>query len=367
MKTIGIYIHIPFCDQKCPYCDFYSIANKNEYDRYTLEVINRVKALGQKYNRIVSTIYFGGGTPSVIGTERLIQILCEIKTSFEVNDNAEITIEVNPCSSDILDFNKLHNAGFNRVSIGLQSANDNELKALGRRHTADDAKITVRNAQHGGFDNISLDLMLCIPHQTKSSLTESIKFCKDCNVQHVSAYLLKVEKNTPFYAIKDEIDVFSDEQQALMYTHAVNELEKYGYKQYEISNFSRKNYEGKHNLKYWHDEEYLGIGPSAHSYIDGKRYYYSRNFDDFYCDKIIDDGTGGSLEEFIMLGLRLKTGLDFDKLQSEYNFILNKNFWHKANLLKNEGLIDIDNTTISLTVSGCLVSNSIINYLLDAI
>ena len=367
MNSIGLYIHIPFCEQKCPYCDFYSISNKSEYDRYTAAVVNRINELSKKYNRVVSTVYFGGGTPSVLGTDRLISILKSIKSSFLLTTSAEITIEVNPCSSDFLDFNRLKSAGFNRISIGLQSANDNELKALSRRHTAQDAKNTVSIAQGCGFDNISLDLMLCIPNQTKSSLTESIRFCKDCNVQHISAYLLKIEKNTPFYAIKDEIDVFTDEQQAAMYTHAVNELEKYGYKQYEISNFSKENFEGKHNLKYWSDEEYLGIGPSAHSFIDGNRYYYSRSFENFYNNITVVDGSGGNLEEKIMLGLRLKTGLDFENLQNEYNFTLDKNFWQKANLLKREGLVEIDNTNISLTVRGCLVSNSVINYLLNAI
>lgn len=367
MKSIGFYVHIPFCEKKCPYCDFFSVSDSSQYDRYIDYLESLIYSLSLKHNRVVSSVYFGGGTPSVIGTQRLVRILTKIKSSFNVTDNAEITLEVNPCSSDVVNFDILKNAGFNRVSIGLQSADEKELKMLGRRHTADDAKNTVNSAKKAGFENISLDLMLCIPYQTKSSLAESIKFCKDCDVTHISAYLLKIEENTPFFDLKDKISLFSDDEQAQMYTFAVNELEKSGYIQYEISNFSKIGYEGKHNLKYWNDEEYIGIGPSAHSFIDGKRYYYPRSFEEFYKDVTIDDGCGGTLDEYIMLNLRLKSGVDFTKLQNLYNFTPGKNFWHKVNLLKNEGLIDIRNKTISLTINGFLVSNSVINYILDAI
>lgn len=367
MKTIGIYIHIPFCEQKCPYCDFYSISDKDEYDKYTQAVINNIATISRIHKRVVSTVYFGGGTPSVIGTDRLASILSAVKEHFSVNTSAEITVEVNPCSSGNIDFSKLHNVGFNRVSIGLQSANKNELKSLGRRHTAFDARNTVQKAKDAGFSNISLDLMLCVPGQTKSSLKESIQFCKDCGVQHISSYLLKIEENTPYYKIRDKIAIFSDDEQAEIYTYAVHQLENHGYNQYEISNFSLAGFEGKHNLKYWNDEEYLGIGPSAHSFIDGKRYYYPRSIKDFYNNIIINDGCGGDLVERIMLGMRLKMGLDFDLLQTEYNFTLNKNFWYKANQLKDEGLVDINNNVINLTTKGFLVSNAVISYLIDAV
>ncbi len=367
MDTIGIYIHIPFCDQKCPYCDFFSISDIKEYDRYTEAVLSTTEILSKKHKRIVSSIYFGGGTPSVIGTDRLVKILDEVYNRFDVLSDAEVTLEVNPCSSYLLDFERLYSAGFNRVSIGLQSANEDELNLLGRRHKASDAKLTVNKAKEGGFKNISLDLMLCVPNQTKSSLSESIKFCKDCGVQHISAYILKFEKNTQFYRMKDRFTAFSDDEQAQMYIHVVNELEKYGYHQYEISNFAKVGFEGKHNLKYWRDEEYLGIGPSAHSFIDGKRYFYSRDFNDFYNHKIVDDGVGGDIEEYIMLNLRLKEGLNLLKLKDRYNFTPNKYFLYRVNKLKSEGLLDFDGETISLNASGFLVSNTIINYIIDVL
>lgn len=367
MNTIGIYIHIPFCEQKCPYCDFYSIADKNEFDKYTSAVVDRIITFSKIYNRQVSTIYFGGGTPSLIDSKRLTQILSAIKDNFSITNDAEITVEVNPCSQSNIDFRELFDSGFNRISIGLQSACENELRILGRRHSANDAKQTVINAKDAGFENISLDLMLCVPEQTKSSLTESIKFCKDCDVNHISAYILKIEENTQFFRIKDSLSLFDDDEQSEMYIHAVNELENNGYLQYEISNFSKKGFEGKHNLKYWHDEEYIGIGPSAHSFINGKRFFYSRNFDEFYNDIIIEDGDGGDIEEFIMLSLRLNEGVSLEKLNNKYGYTPSQKLITSLNKLSDEGLINFINNSVSLTKDGFLVSNMIINYIIDAL
>lgn len=367
MNSIGIYVHIPFCDCKCAYCDFYSITNKKEYDNYTEQLINKIDMFSNQYNRKVESIYFGGGTPSVLGTERLCLILENIKNKFEVDKLCEITVEVNPCSANSIDFTTLRKVGFNRLSIGMQSAIDSELKILARKHTANDAKATVDCARKAGFENISLDLMLCIPEQTKNSLTESIKFCKDCNVEHISAYILKIEEGTPFFKIKEKLNLFDEENQAQMYLHAVNELEKYGYHQYEISNFSKQGFEGKHNLKYWRDEEYIGIGPSAHSFIDGKRFYYERDFEKFYNDELIEDGVGGNIEEYIMLKLRLKEGFSMELLKDKYGYIPNKEFYKRIELLENQGLLLHKNSIISLTKEGFLVSNSIINYILDVL
>jgi len=362
---MGIYIHIPFCDKICPYCDFYSTCSKDEFDKYTHELIKRITYFGEKHKRLVDTIYFGGGTPSVLGTRRLCDILENIKNSFIVKEDVEVTVEVNPCSSNNIDFLKLKSAGFNRLSIGMQSSNSDELKLLGRRHKAQDVKSTISAARDAGFDNISLDLMICVPNQTKNSLTESIRFCKSCDVEHVSAYILKIEKNTTFYSIKDKLNLFDDDTQAQLYMHVVNELEKHGYYQYEISNFSEKGYESKHNLRYWQCKEYLGIGPSAHSFLDGKRFYYPRSLDDFYNNIIVHDGAGGEIDEFIMLNLRLKKGLGLKSLNKKYNYIANKNFLTRINQLKREELIEVNDDNISLTKKGFLVSNSIINYIID--
>lgn len=367
MDNIGVYIHIPFCEQKCPYCDFYSISDKVEYDNYVQHLVDTICAYGKNYNRVVDTVYFGGGTPSVLGTSRLVSILKSVRNCFTVTNDAEITLEVNPCSASMLDFKCLNTAGFNRLSIGLQSAVCSELRTLCRRHSAEEARNTVQTARESGFDNISLDLMLCVPGQTKNSLTESVRFCKDCGVEHISAYILKIEENTHFYKIKDKLNLFSDDEQSEIYLHAVNELERCGYIQYEISNFSKPGYEGKHNLKYWRDEEYIGIGPSAHSFVDNKRFYYSRNLKEFYDGVTYTDGSGGDIQEYIMLALRLTQGVSVDNLKKRYNYSLSEKLVTRASKLKSEGLLNFDGEKLSLTKNGFLVSNSIINYLLDAL
>ncbi|HAN43965.1 MAG TPA: coproporphyrinogen III oxidase, partial [Ruminococcaceae bacterium] len=256
--SIGLYIHIPFCLSKCPYCDFYSVkTDGGSIKKYTAAVVNAIKSrpLG---GLSVDTVYFGGGTPSVIGAENLAEILQAARDSFLVEQNAEITLEANPGTVDLSFFSELKKAGFNRLSMGLQSANDGQLKLLGRRHNADEAKAAVLSAQKAGFDNISLDIMLGIPQQTEKIVEKSIDFCASLNVSHISAYMLKIEPNTPFY--KSNIaDICPDEDmQADLYLHAVYCLETRGYKQYEISNFARDGKKSRHNLKYWHCEQYLG-------------------------------------------------------------------------------------------------------------
>ena len=367
MNNLSLYIHIPFCEQKCPYCDFYSLCDKNEFYNYVTNIVSKIEYYAKRYNREICTIYFGGGTPSVLGTQRICTILSAIYENFKVNEDAEITVEVNPCSSSELDFAMLKAAGVNRVSVGLQSAIENELKTLGRRHSAKDAQDTVQRIKESGINNISLDLMICVPSQTKDSLTESIKFCKDCNVTHISAYILKIEENTKFFKIKDSLELFDDDEQAELYIHTVEQLKKYGFEQYEISNFCKKGFEGKHNLRYWRDEEYLGIGPSAHSFVDGKRFYYDRNLKSFYDDITVSDGEGGDISEYIMLSLRLKEGLNLNNLQNKYGYKISRNFKERLNMLNSQGLIEIMDDNISLTTHGFLVSNSIINYLCDSL
>ncbi len=365
MDKIGIYIHIPFCESKCPYCDFYSINNADEHRNYVDNLKYIIEKRSKLHKRPVETVYFGGGTPSVLGSDLIIEVLEKVKCCFDVDLNAEITLEVNPCSADKIDFVALRTSGFNRLSIGLQSADDNELKVLGRRHSAIKVKEVVDKAKDSGFINISLDLMLCVPKQTKNSLTESIRFCKDCDVQHISAYILKIEENTPFYKIKDKLNLFDDDLQAQMYLHAVNEFEKYGFNQYEISNFSKEGLEGKHNLKYWRDEEYLGFGPSAHSYIDGKRYFYNRDINAFYNDELIYDCDGGDFEEYIMLKLRLKEGLDLKDFETKYDIKPNEKLYTLINNLQENDLVHFEGDTVSLTPQGFLMSNTIINYIID--
>ena len=366
MKPIGLYLHIPFCDGKCSYCNFFSkrITEKSKTE-YVYRLNNSIEAWGKKLNRPIDSIYFGGGTPSLLGHETLIELLTTVKCSFEVTDDAEVTVEVNPSSTDTLDFSVLRKAGFNRLSVGLQSANENELKHLGRRHSVSDAKKTVEAAQSAGFDNISLDVMLAIPEQSAASLHRTLDFCAQCHVQHISAYILKIEQGTLFYRNRDSLPFFDDETQAAFYEETVACLDELGYRQYEISNFCADGKVSRHNLKYWHDEEYLGLGPSAHSFLDGRRFYYDNDFEAFYSGKTLDEGIGGYEEEYIMLALRLSEGLIFDEYRHKFDKTINEKMIDAARRLEKEGYVKIKDSSLSLTVKGFLVSNTVIAYLLE--
>lgn len=364
MKKIGLYLHIPFCAKKCPYCDFYSSnADSSTIDKYVSDLCRKIEHYGSIINRKVDTLYFGGGTPSLIGAKRLSEIKTAVENSFGL-DNAEITVEVNPSKQDF-DFELLHKNGFNRISIGLQSANDNELKLLGRLHDSRQADLCIQSAQAAGFDNISLDLMIAIPEQTKSSLMHSIAFCAGHHIQHISAYILKTEKGTPYYQMRSQLRLPDDDEQADMYLFACEKIREYGFYQYEISNFSKTGFESRHNLKYWHDEEYLGLGPSAHSFLTGRRFYYERSFDDFYADKTVDDGEGGDVEEWIMLGLRLAEGINNYRFRERFDTDIPQKYFDRAKLLEKIGLVRVGENHIALTEKGLIVSNAVIAKILD--
>ena len=365
-RPFGLYLHIPFCDGKCYYCNFFSIlCSEKAMDDYTDQLKKSLIRWSVQIRRPVSSVYFGGGTPSVLGYERLISILKTVFECYAMIEDAEITVEVNPSSGEDLDFSAMRSAGFNRLSIGMQSAIDEELRLLGRRHTVDDVKQTVLSAKAAGFDNISLDVMLAIPGQTTESLKRTIDFCASQDVQHISAYILKVEEGTRFYKEKDQLVLFDDDEQAAFYEAAVRFLNEQGYRQYEISNFSRAGYESRHNLLYWHDEEYLGLGPSAHSFINGKRFYYKNSFDAFYRDERVIEGDGGDREEYIMLALRLTEGLVFERYRERFGDVPGDAFFRAAKRLEEEGLVKLTPSSLSLTVKGFLVSNSVIAYFIE--
>lgn len=362
---IGLYIHIPYCKSKCAYCDFFSgKGSENEFDNYTEALIKSLSGWSARINRSVSSVYFGGGTPSILGDSRLSGLLDHIKSVFNVNDSAEITLEINPESGKSLDFKRLKTAGFNRLSIGLQSADENELKTLGRIHTPNEAAQTVSMARTAGFTNISLDLMLGIPMQTKESLKKSIDFCLGCGVTHLSSYLLKIEKGTRFYSYKEQLQLPDEDEQAKLYLFAVDYLNKHGLEQYEISNFAVKGFESRHNTLYWRCGEYIGIGPSAHSFYNGRRFYYERDMQSFLDDKLVDSGEGGTEEEYIMLALRLKTGLVFSDYEQRFNKPLSPAFMKKTEIYAKNGFMYKDDTHVCFTPKGFLVSNTIISDLI---
>lgn len=362
MRKVGFYIHVPFCEKKCPYCDFYSFsADSALKNKYTNVVCNTLKDYSQTFGITVDTLYFGGGTPSLLGDDNLLKIIDTLKHNFSFFPQ-EVTLEVNPMTLPILNFKKLRNAGINRLSIGVQSFVDEELKLLGRTHTVKDAENTIRVAQNSGFDNISVDLMLATPGQTLDTLKQSLDLCMSKNIQHISAYLLKVEQGTPFFRQKENLHLKNEDEQADMYLFLVSELEKNGFYQYEISNFSKPGYQSKHNLKYWNGDEYIGIGPSAHSYFNGKRFFYPRSLDDFlnYNIKRIEDGSGGTLQEYMMLRLRLNDGLNNDDFKRRFGINIPKKCFDIAKKFEKYNLTQVDDTTIRFTPKGFLVSNELI-------
>ena len=363
--SFGLYLHIPFCKSKCSYCDFFSgKGTEKDFDSYCTELKNKFNYWRKRTERPVATVYFGGGTPSILGTERLCELMKDIKTIFLVDKNAEITLEVNPDSGKDLDFIQLKQAGINRVSIGFQTAVERELKALGRIHGIDDARQTVLHANAAGIDNISLDLMMGIPFQTIDSLKNSIDFCVSLGAKHISSYLLKIEKGTRFYEQRGSLQIAEEDTQADLYLFAVEYLRSLGFSHYEISNFAVKGSESRHNCGYWQCREYIGIGPSAHSFFEGRRFYYGRNMADFCANILHDDGEGGGEEEYIMLTLRLKSGLCFDDYRSRFQKDVPSLLLKKAEKYVRLKLMERDKDHLCFTPKGFLVSNSILGSLI---
>lgn len=361
----GIYIHIPFCRSKCPYCDFYSFkGEKEQKDGYLKAVLCHLKEYENKVKQ-VDTVYFGGGTPSVFGGERLRAIIEYIKEHFSLED-AEITVECNPSSVTEELMENLAKAGVNRISMGMQSAVDSERKALGRLSGTLDVKNALRTVKNAGIDNISLDIMLGVPGQTMESLDESLDFLFSADIRHISAYMLKIEEGTPFAKAEKSLALPDEDEVCDMYLHTVKRLSEKGFEQYEVSNFALKGFESRHNLKYWKCEEYIGIGPSAHSFYEGRRFYYERDFQSFVTGAVpTDDGEGGSEEEYIMLALRLKEGLSDKKFRERYGKSLPESISQKAENFSKQGLLTVNDGTVSLTAEGFLVSNYIIGELLS--
>ena len=272
---LGIYIHIPFCRSKCEYCDFYSLPHADEQtmDRYLKALIAHIRETGpQAPGYQVDTVYFGGGTPTYFGSDRLSAVLAAVRESFAVTPDAEISFEANPDSVNLKLLKRLRREGFNRISLGVQSDDDDLLFRLGRPHTYADAVEAVRLARKAGFRNLSVDLMFGLENQTVHSWMNTLEHVLELKPEHISCYGLRVEEATPLNKYYHLLDIPDDDAQADMYLSAVELLRRRGYHQYEISNFAQRGKLSKHNLKYWTGKEYLGFGPQASSDFAGKRF-----------------------------------------------------------------------------------------------
>ena len=364
MKSIGLYLHIPFCKSKCPYCDFYSFSGKDtQKDEYTSVLKDRIVSSISTLQCKADTLYTGGGTPSVLGAKNLATLVNTCK-SF-LTDNAEITVECNPYGLDKDFFKILYDCGVNRISLGLQSAVDSERRILGRLSDRNQIEIAVKTAQKVGFENITLDVMLGVPNQTEKSLQDTLDFCISLGVPHISAYMLKLEENTHFYKNQGKYNFPDDDLTADLYLQMCEALENQGIAQYEISNFAKKGFESQHNLKYWHCEEYLGLGPSAHSFLDGKRFYFDRDFQAFMNgNSPIDDGFGGDFTEYAMLNLRLVDGLNENKVFERFGHSIPKELYEKSQIFIDNGYMRKTDNGLALTRKGFLMSNTILAEIL---
>lgn len=381
MKEVGIYVHIPFCKHKCYYCDFISFADKNSLiDEYIKWLKYEIKEVGQG-NRLdyenklddlvlVKTIYIGGGTPSFIESKYITEILKTIKENFVVDEDAEITVEMNPGTVDENKLKDYYNCGINRLSIGLQETNNALLKEIGRIHTYEDFENTYSLARNVGFKNINVDLMLGLPNQNILDLENSINKILDLDPEHISVYSLILEENT---VLKNKVDqgiltLPEDEMERKMYYTVKNMLENNGYIHYEISNFAKKGFESKHNLDCWNQKEYMGFGAAAHSYTNNFRFSNIENIEEYINnfknnkeeDNLIfheKQNRESKMKEYMMLGLRKIEGVNIQQFKNK--FVENPIFIFRKEIEKlvNEELLEVDGNFIKLTKKGLDLAN----------
>jgi len=356
----GVYIHVPFCRSKCNYCDFYSLPP----DRVGAEqYLDALGAAMQPYRGMrVDTVYFGGGNPLLLGENNLCRLLAQVRRCFDLTADAEITLETNPENVGLEGLRLLRQNGFNRISVGVQSLDDGTLRLLGRRHDAETALNALKTAKEAGFEHLSADLMLALPDQTELQVRQTVRRLVDCGIDHLSAYLLKLEPGTPFWKAPPSLP--DDDAAADLYLAACDACQQNGLVQYEVSNFARPGGQSRHNLRYWELRPYLGFGPAAHSFYGGRRFYYPRSLEGFLNDptRTVDDGEGGGLDEQLTLALRLSKGLDAVHTAGLPDVLTPRlRAWQAA------GLCALDGDGLRLTPRGFLVSNHIISDILAAV
>lgn len=372
MKETAVYIHIPFCDHKCIYCDFYSIISYENTSSYLQSLKKEISFYAEKYNddRKIISIYFGGGTPSFMEPEYISEIIEHVKQNFALATNPEITLETNPGTVDKQKLENFNRAGINRISIGIQSFNEEELKFLTRIHDAQTAIKTVCDANEAGFANINIDLIFNLPGQTKQKWLNNLDEALKLPITHLSAYSLILEHGTILnkMVLDGKVKMQSDDYDAELYEITIDHLTQKGFEQYEVSNFTLQGYECIHNNAYWRYKDYLSFGTSAHSFVNGKRRW---NFSSvkFYNDAVNKNGNGIAgeeiltkeemLDEYVMLALR-SSGLDTDELEKLFsNNWLIKNQNYISQLIEQKFLVHT-NSLLKLTSKGYAVCDEIL-------
>ncbi len=376
IKTpLGIYIHVPFCRSKCQYCDFYSLTTKDDRltDGYLDAVCAHIRETGPLApGYVVDTIYFGGGTPSFFGADGLATILSAIRRAFDVSGNAEITFEANPDSINPKLLRRLHSEGFNRVSLGIQCDDDEILDKIGRPHNYEQAVQAVQKIRQAGFRNLSVDLMYGLPGQTLAGWESTLRNVMSLEPEHISCYGLKVEEGTPMHRYQELMNLPDDDSQADMYLSAVEILRTKGYRQYEISNFARRNNESRHNLKYWTGGEYLGFGPNATSDFSGKRFRLVRDLRG-YIDGILNGGqvidelseipSRERAGEYLMTRLRTNQGIQAEEYEKQYLLPFQPLAAILETCRERGYAVELEQGHWRLTPEGFLISNSILTDL----
>ncbi|MBP9581589.1 MAG: radical SAM family heme chaperone HemW [Ignavibacterium sp.] len=377
MKDSALYIHIPFCDHKCIYCDFYSIITSDNITSFLNSLKKEIEYFSKLYSadRKFSSIFFGGGTPSLMQPEYLADIITHLKKYFIVDDNAEITMETNPGTVDKEKLKKFKEGGINRISIGIQSFDEEELKFLTRIHDKQTAIQTVNNAADVGFDNISIDLIFNLPNQTKEKWLTNLQTAIALPIKHISTYSLILERGTILnkMVLDKKVTMQDADYDADLYEATIDFLVSKGFYQYEVSNFTKPGFECVHNNAYWRYRDYLSFGTSSHSFIDGKRWWNYSSLKKYISEIEINNNAIMNSEiiskdqihdEYIMLALR-SSGLDLNDYQirfAENNWIKKNNSYFE--LLKNEHHLTINNNWIKLTSKGYAVCDEILKNIL---
>lgn len=362
MHNVGLYIHVPFCASKCGYCDFYSRVRRDQQPAYLEALASEIQGWAEQ-GLTADTLYFGGGTPSLLPPEAVAGLIDRCRKVFSLS--GEITLEANPDTVTLEGLRILRRAGVNRLSFGVQSAVDSELRLLGRRHDFAAAVRAVQVAREAGFENLSLDIMLGIPGQDEKSLLTTLDEMTALAPEHLSCYLLKIEEGTPF-ARRGMAQRCADEDEAAdFYLTTASFLKKMGYTHYEISNFARPGFESRHNLKYWRCQDYLGFGPAAHSCLLGRRFFHPADLEAYIASggkNRIEDGLAGAPEERLMLGLRLAEGVSPEKLPPSFDWA---GFCQRCRPYLQGGLMaKSEQGGLRLTEQGFLVSNSLLAEIL---
>ncbi len=370
MHPLAIYIHVPFCVKKCSYCDFNAYSGMGDLAASYVSAVRQEIRRSPYRGRCVHTVFFGGGTPTYLSAGQLAAILGEIRDAFQIDSGAEVSAEANPTSVDAAKFAAMRDAGFNRLSIGVQSFNDLLLKRVDREHSADEAEEAVRRARVAGFRNLSIDLMFALPGQSLEQWEATLDRALSLETEHLSVYALTIEPGTRFERLHagGKLDLPDEDAELAMYERAVERITAAGFEHYEVSNFARPGFRARHNLVYWCNEEYAGFGPGAVSYVDGCR-WTNEKYPARYIEKVeagqdlaIESerlAPAAAMSETLIQGLRLREGISLDRLGDRYGLDAATQYDEPLRKLEGRGLVELRDGRIRLTDAGLLLANDV--------